>query len=190
MRKEIERVKMAIEKAEKSDVAVISSGDAGVYGMAGLVLQLCNDKEIEVEVIPGITSAMAAAAVLGAPLMHDFCNISLSDLLTPYDLIKKRVHMASEGDFVIVIYNPKSKGRPYYLRECLDIIAKYRSDKTPVGMVKNAKRDNQEVILTTLKEFDCEKADMKSIVIVGNSNTYVENGKMITPRGYERKMSC
>lgn len=190
MKKEIDRVKEAIQIVEntKEQVSIISSGDAGVYGMAGLALQLCEEKEIEVVVIPGITASSAGASVLGAPLMHDYCHISLSDLLTPYERIQKRVELAAEADFVIALYNPRSKGRSQYLEQMLAIIQKYRSHKTPVGMVKNALRDEQEMYIDTIEFFDCTKVDMRSIVIIGNSSTYIKDGKMITPRGYERKM--
>ena len=190
MRSEIERVKLAISAAkdEKNKVAIISSGDSGIYGMAGLAYKLCEGTDIEIEVIPGITAASAAASVLGAPLMHDYCSISLSDLLTPYGLIEKRVRLAAEGDFVIALYNPRSRGRESYLQNMIDIIRKSRSSGNPVGLVKNALRDTQEIHINTLVEFDCTLADMRSIVIVGNSNTYVKDGKMITPRGYERKL--
>src|SRR3712207_5093589 len=120
MKGEEERCRKAIELAEDKVVSVISTGDSGIYGMAGLILQLKNDAAIEI--IPGVTASSAAASVLGAPLMHDNCNISLSDLMTPYDLIKKRVKNAADGDFIISLYNPKSKGRPHYLAECMDII--------------------------------------------------------------------
>ena len=190
MRSEIERVKLAIEAAgdEKNKVAIISSGDAGVYGMAGLALKLAEDTDIGIEVIPGITASSAAAAVLGAPLMHDYCSISLSDLLTPYELIEKRVRLAAEGDFVVAFYNPRSRGREGYLQNMMDIIKQCRDETTPVGIVKCALRDGQETYIGTLGGFDCTLADMKSIVIVGNSNTYVKDGKMVTPRGYERKL--
>jgi precorrin-3B C17-methyltransferase len=190
MRSEIERVKLAISAAEddKNKVAIISSGDSGIYGMAGLAYKLCEGKDIEIEVIPGITAASAAASVLGAPLMHDYCSISLSDLLTPYELIEKRVKLAAAGDFVIALYNPRSRGRESYLQNMIDIIKQSRGEDTPVSLVKSALRDGQEVHVSTLGEFDCTLADMRSIVIIGNSNTYVKDGKMITPRGYERKL--
>ena len=190
MRSEIERVKLAISAAEddKNKVAIISSGDSGIYGMAGLAYKLCEGKDIEIEIIPGITAASAAASVLGAPLMHDYCSISLSDLLTPYELIEKRVKLAAAGDFVIALYNPRSRGRESYLQNMIDIIKQSRGEDTPVGLVKSALRDGQEVHVSTLGTFDCTLADMKSMVIIGNSNTYVKDGKMITPRGYERKL--
>ena len=151
--------------------------------MAGLILQLRVDEEVEV--IPGVTASSAAASVLGAPLMHDNCNISLSDLMTPYELIKKRVELAAQGDFVISFYNPKSKGRPNYLRENIDIIRKHRAGTVPIAVVKNALRDGQEVNISTLDTFDENIVDMMSIVIIGNSQSYVLDGKFITPRGYK-----
>lgn len=183
MKGEEERCKKAIELAEDKIVSVVSTGDSGIYGMAGLILQLKN--EAEVEVIPGVTASSAAASVLGAPLMHDNCNISLSDLMTPYELIKKRVENAADADFVISLYNPKSKGRPHYLGECLDIVKKYREGNTPIGVVRNALREGQEIKIFTLDNFDPEVVDMFSIVIIGNSQSYIENGRIITPRGYK-----
>lgn len=187
MRGEIERVRKAIEIAKEGrNVAVISSGDAGVYAMAGLVLELL-DEEIPVKVVSGVTASTAAAAILGAPLMHDFCHISLSDLMTPYELIKKRVDLAGQGDFVICFYNPRSQGRKDYLKEAFDLLMKYKSEDTVVGLVKNASRANEEKAFYTLGTMDFEKVDMTSIVIVGNASTYMKDGKMITKRGYENK---
>lgn len=182
---EIERCKKALELSRDKVVSIISTGDSGIYGMAGLILELRNDEIVEI--IPGVTASSAAASLLGAPLMHDNCNISLSDLLTPYEKIKKRVELAAEGDFVISLYNPRSNGRPNYLRECIDIISKYRNAKTPVGIVKNALRNNQEIRLFTLDSIDENVVDMLSIVIIGNSHTFMKNDKIITPRGYENK---
>lgn len=186
MTKEIDRCKEALRLSKDHIVSLVSTGDAGVYGMAGLALELRVDEEIEI--IPGITAACSAASVLGAPLMHDHCNISLSDLMTPYSLIQKRVKAAAEADFVISLYNPKSKGRPYYLSESMDIIKEYRDSGTPVGIVKNALRDGQEVTVTTLGEFKDDHVDMMSIVVIGNSTSYIKDGKFITKRGYENKM--
>lgn len=184
MKGEEERCRKAIELAkDNKTVSVISTGDAGIYGMAGLILQLENTSDVEI--IPGVTASSAAASVLGAPLMHDNCNISLSDLMTPYELIKKRVELAAEGDFVISLYNPKSMGRPHYLRECLELVKKHREGKTPIGVVKNALRDGQEVRIFTLDNFDENVVDMFSIVIIGNSQSYAENNRIITPRGYK-----
>lgn len=180
---EEERCKKALELCKDKVVSVISTGDSGIYGMAGLILQLRSDEEVEI--IPGVTASSAAASVLGAPLMHDNCNISLSDLMTPYELIKKRVENAAESDFIISLYNPKSKGRPHYLRENIDIVRKYRSGNVPIAVVKNALRDGQEVNLFTLDTFDENIVDMFSIVIIGNSQSYVQDGKFITPRGYK-----
>ena len=186
MKQETERVKKAVEISKTGKtVAVISSGDAGVYGMAGLVLELAEDETVGI--ISGVTASTAAAAVLGAPLMHDFCHISLSDLLTPLNLIYKRIKLASEGDFVICIYNPRSKGRPDYLKNAFEIMKEYKSGSTPVGIVKNACRENQEVRICTMDTIDYESVDMFSIVIVGNSSTYVKNNRIITKRGYETK---
>ncbi|WXR60832.1 precorrin-3B C(17)-methyltransferase [Peptostreptococcaceae bacterium AGR-M142] len=188
MKKEMERCKKAIEEAKKGKkVAVISSGDAGIYGMAGLILELVSKEEekIEVKVVTGVTSSIQAASVLGAPLMHDFCHISLSDLLTPWDLIKKRVKLAAEGDFVICFYNPRSKGRPDNLKIAFEIMSEYKDLDTPVGIVKNAGRENEEKIITTIDDIDFEDVDMTTMVIVGNNTTFISNGKMITKRGYE-----
>ncbi|HHX61199.1 MAG TPA: precorrin-3B C(17)-methyltransferase [Epulopiscium sp.] len=185
MTKEIDRCKEALRLSKDHIVSLISTGDAGVYGMAGLALELRVDEEIEV--IPGITAACSAASVLGAPLMHDHCNISLSDLMTPYELIQKRIKNAAEADFVISLYNPRSKGRPHYLMESIDIIRQYRDKSTPVGIVKNALREGQVSTLTTLENFDDTKVDMMSIVVIGNSTSYIKDGRFITKRGYENK---
>lgn len=182
MRGEEERCKKAIELAQDKVVSVVSTGDSGIYGMAGLILQIENHENVEI--IPGITASSAAASVLGAPLMHDNCNISLSDLMTPYELIKKRVDLAAQGDFIISFYNPKSKGRPHYLKECIEIIKKSRDGKAPIGVVRNALRDDQKVTIMTLDTFDDSMVDMFSMVIIGNSQSYIENGRIITPRGY------
>lgn len=187
MKQEIDRVKKAVEISKTGKtVAVISSGDAGVYGMAGLVLELAEGEDVRI--ISGVTASTAAAAVIGAPLMHDFCHISLSDLLTPLNLIYKRVSLASEGDFVICLYNPRSKGRPDYLKSAFEIMKKHKSGSTPVGIVKNAERENQRISICTIDTIDYESVDMLSIVIVGNSSTYIKNNKIITKRGYENKL--
>jgi precorrin-3B C17-methyltransferase len=189
MKGEEVRCTHALKEAENKVVSIISTGDAGIYGMAGLILQLNTEDNVEVEVIPGVTASSAAASVVGAPLMHDNCNISLSDLMTPYDLIKKRVSLAAEGDFVISLYNPRSMGRPKYLRECINLIAVHRKETTPVAVVKNALRDGQEIRLFTLGTFEESVVDMFSIVIIGNSQSYIKNGKFITPRGYSSAVS-
>ena len=183
MRGEEARCKKALELSKDNTVALISTGDSGIYGMAGLILQMQNDEVVEV--IPGVTASSAAGSVIGAPLMHDNCNISLSDLMTPYELIKKRVRNAADADMIISLYNPRSKGRPHYLREAIEIIKEYRDLNTPVAVVRHALRDGQEYKLFNLENFDEEVVDMFSIVIVGNSQSFVKEGKFITPRGYD-----
>lgn len=187
MTREVERCRLVLEKAlEGKNVALVSSGDSGIYGMAGLMLEIveASGKEIEVEVIPGITAATAAAAVLGAPITHDFAVISLSDLLTPWELIQKRISCAAEGDFVICIYNPKSKGRSDYIDVARDLVLKHRNKETPVGIVRNAGRLDEKGYITTLDKMLDFEIDMFTTVIIGNSNTVIKSGKMITPRGY------
>jgi precorrin-3B C17-methyltransferase len=183
MKGEEERCREALKLSKDKNVALISTGDSGIYGMAGLILELREDEEVEI--IPGITASSAAASILGAPLMHDNCNISLSDLMTDYQDIKKRVKLAAEGDFVISLYNPKSKGRPHYLMEAIEIIKEFRGENTPVGVVKNALREGQEYWVTTLKDFTDEEVNMFSIVIIGNSKSFIKDGFFITPRGYK-----
>lgn len=192
MTDEIRRCQMAIAKAmEGKNTAVVSSGDAGVYGMAGLVLELLAEdplgEEVTVEVIPGIPALTAAGALLGAPLMHDFSVISLSDLMTPWEVIQSRVEAAAKADFVIVIYNPRSKKRNWQLELALDLIRKYRDPETPVGMVRNAMRESQSVRISELAKLDPSEVDMLSILVVGNSQTRVIRDKMVTPRGYMEK---
>jgi precorrin-3B C17-methyltransferase len=179
---EEERCRKALELAKDKIVSVISTGDAGIYGMAGLILELRNDEEVEI--IPGVTASSSAGSVLGAPLMHDNCNISLSDLMTPYEDIKKRVRLAAEGDFIISLYNPKSKKRITYLREAIDTIKEFRPANTPVAVVKNALREGQSINIYTIENFDDSEVDMFSIVIVGNSKSFMKDGFFITPRGY------
>ena len=181
MRGEEARCRKALELSkEDNTVALISTGDSGIYGMAGLILQMQKDENVEI--ITGVTASSAAGSVVGAPLMHDNCNISLSDLMTPYELIKKRVRNAADADMIISLYNPRSKGRPHYLREAIEIIKEYRDLNTPVAVVRHALRDGQEYKLFNLENFD---VDMFSIVIVGNSQSFVKEGKFITPRGYD-----
>ena len=185
MRGEEERCREALELSKDKKVALISTGDSGIYGMAGLILEMRKDENVEI--IPGIRASSAAGSVLGAPLMHDNCNISLSDLMTPYEDIKKRVRLAAEGDFVISLYNPKSKGRPHYLRECVDIIKEFRGEETPIAVVRNALREGESKEIFTLKDFNDEVVDMFSIVIIGNSKSYIKDGYFVTPRGYKIK---
>jgi len=192
MKGEIRRCRMAIEKALAGmDTALVSSGDAGIYGMAGLVLELLADQDLPdkvgVEVIPGIPALSAAAALLGAPLMHDFAVISLSDLMTPWEIIRQRVEAAAKADFVLVIYNPKSGKRDWQLEEVRKLILKFRGGHTPVGIVRNATRAGESIHITTLSRLDEIQVDMLSIIMVGNSMTRTLGGGMVTPRGYMEK---
>lgn len=188
MTQEVDRCReVARLAATGATVALVSSGDAGIYGMAGIMLEVLEKQKLDipVEIIPGVSASAAAAACLGAPLMHDFVTVSLSDLLTPWELIKKRVRLAAEGDFVLAIYNPKSKQRVTQIIEVREILLKFRSPDTPVGIVRNALRSGQEVQISTLAEFTNEKIDMLSTVIVGNSQTKVLGKYLVTPRGYQ-----
>ena len=192
MMQEIDRCQLAIDEAVHTDTVVISSGDAGVYGMAGLVLELllarpAAERPAWGGVIAGISAVNAAAAVLGAPLMHDFAVISLSNLLTPWELIERRVDMAAEGDFVLALYNPKSKKRVENIERVREILLKYRDPQTPVGIVTAATRPDEKKVLSTLADFTKEDINMFSLVVIGNSQTYVKEGWMITPRGYGNK---
>ena len=190
MMQEIERCKLAVDETlAGKNVAVISSGDAGIYGMAGLVVEMILDLPEEnrpqFEVIAGVSVVNAAAAILGAPLMHDFAVISLSDLMTPWQVIKKRILCAAQGDFVIALYNPKSKRRVTQLEEVQKILLEYREKNTPVGIVTNAGREGESKIISTLEKFLREEINMFSLVLIGNSQTFVKAGFMITPRGYQ-----
>ena len=200
MRKEIERCEAAIEFASRgSRVVIISSGDAGIYGMAGLIFDLCKEKKLcvshdwedstenpdfTIEVIPGVAAFNAAASAVGAPLMHDFAAISLSDHLTPWEVIEKRLNAAAEADFVMAIYNPRSKSRPDLLLQAQQVLSRHRPSTTPVAIVRRAMREGEWHCLTTLGDIPYEEVDMQSVLIVGNSNTYVWKGWMVTPRGY------
>ncbi|HWP95272.1 MAG TPA: precorrin-3B C(17)-methyltransferase [Syntrophomonadaceae bacterium] len=184
MRKEIDRARAALEIALSGRVAaVVSSGDPGVYGMAGIVLEIAGDA-VPVEVIPGVTAATSAAAILGAPLMHDFAVISLSDLLTPWETIEKRLTVSAIGDFVIVLYNPRSQGRKQQIEMARSILLQHKDAKTPVGIVQNAKRQGESMVITTLQDMLQEEINMQTTVFIGNSQTRVQNGRMLTPRGY------
>ncbi len=189
MRHEQERCLAAIAKAKAGQcTSIVCSGDAGVYGMSGLILELLAKENlldsIAVEVIPGIPAVCGAAALLGAPLMHDFACVSLSDLLTPWQRITQRLHAAFSADFVVALYNPRSRGRQGHLEEALQIAKKYHSLDTPVGIVRNAYRPEQEVRICTLGDFPCNAVDMLSLVLVGNSHTKHLGPYMVTPRGY------
>jgi precorrin-3B C17-methyltransferase len=189
MMQEVERCEAAVEQAKAGKrVVVISSGDPGIYGMAGLVLELVVKlpamMQPKVRIIPGVSAVGSAAAVLGAPLMHDFVVISMSDLMTPWELIEKRVKAAAEADFVIAIYNPKSIRRTGQIEKVREIVLQHRAATTPVGVVRSVSRPDQEVVITTLERFTQEKIDMFTTVIIGNSQTFHSGNFMITPRGY------
>ena len=187
MTKEVDRCIDVLKLAkEGKNVALISSGDAGVYGMAGIMLEIA-DGEVEVEIIPGVTATNAAAAIVGAPVMHDYVTIRLSNLLTDWELIKKRLELAAQGDFVVSIYNPKSRGRVTQIEEAREIMLKYKPKTTPVAIVRNAGREDEEHVVTTLDEMLNHEINMLTIVIIGNANTFIKDGKMITPRGYSNK---
>lgn len=192
MMQERERALSAINLAlQGKKVCVISSGDPGVYGMASIILEILKDsdrKNMDIEIVPGIIAATACAALLGAPLSHDFCAISLSDLLTPKKEIINKLRLAAKADFVIVLYNPKSKKRTILLKKAWGIASKFRKPDTPVGIIRNAYRDKQDIKIVKLKEAPfIEDIDMSTTIIVGNSKTYIKNGYIITPRGYEIK---
>lgn len=190
MMQEVDRVNKAFDLAESGqDVVLVSGGDPGIYAMAGLVYEVAALRQAgtEIRVIAGIAALNSCAERLGAPLMHDFAAVSLSDLLTPWNLIEKRVRAAAEADFVLVIYNPRSKKRDWQLQRALAIVSAHRSGSTPVGMVRGATRENEEIVISRLDNFNPEAADMQSTIIIGNSHTYISDGKMITPRGYGDK---
>lgn len=201
MKAEIDRCQTAIDQALAGRrVALVSSGDAGIYGMAGLVLEICAARNLAVgrpepggraalwlEVIPGIPALAAGAALLGGPLMHDFAAISLSDLLTPWEVIRQRVEAAAHADFVIVLYNPKSRKRDWQLKTVVEMLLRQRPPETPVGLVSRAMREGEAVTLTTLKDLPEQQVDMQTIIIVGNSQTFRYGRYMVTPRGYLAK---
>lgn len=189
MGREIERCLLAIEKALTGQtVALVSSGDSGIYGMAGLVYELLAGQftgvELDVRVIPGISAANASAALLGAPLMNDWASISLSDALTPWEMIERRLHAAGEGDFVIALYNPKSRARPRNLEKAIEVLRNYRGVETLVGIATNAYREGERTKITTLGQLAEEDVDMFTTVIVGNSFTQEIDGFLVTVRGY------
>ena len=186
MRQEVERCRMAFEEAKKGKkTAMVCSGDAGIYGMAGLMYEVGEeDPEIEIEVVPGVTAALGGSAVLGAPMSHDCCLISLSDLLTPWEMIEKRIRSAADADLVIALYNPSSKKRKTYLSRACQMILEYKSEDTVCGIVKNIAREGEEMKILTLKELVQEQTDMFSTVFIGNRDTKVIRGHMVTPRGY------
>ncbi|SMF01834.1 precorrin-3B C17-methyltransferase [Desulfovibrio gilichinskyi] len=192
MMAEVERCRRAVDEAVAGrNVAMVCSGDPGIYAMAGLVMELLEThdffSDICFEVIPGIPAFAAAAALLGAPLMHDFASVSLSDLLTPWDKIEKRIRCAADADFVIAIYNPRSKKRAGHLIDAINIIKLFRRGSTPVGIVNRAYREGQKVQLVTLDTVNEQDVDMQTVLIIGNSSTREVAGKMLTPRGYAGK---
>ena len=195
MKREKARAEEAYNYAtEGKVVTVISSGDAGIYGMAPLIYEMKREKgsDISIEALPGISAFQKAASLLGAPVGHDFCVISLSDLMTPWELIEKRIKAAASADFITAIYNPKSEGRYWQLYRLIEIFLQERDPQTPVGFVRQAGREEQEVTITTLTDFDPEQVDMFTVILIGNSQTYQFENKMITPRGYygEIKMAA
>ena len=187
MRQEQDRCKLAFEEAMTGKVvALVCSGDAGVYGLSGLMLEIGRDyPECNVEVIAGVTAAVSGAAVLGAPLIHDFALISLSDLMTPWEKIEKRLHCAVTADFVMVLYNPSSKKRADYLQRACEIILSEQSEDTICAIVENIGREGERAKILTLKELKEEKVNMFTTVFIGNSQTRVVGNQMVTPRGYQ-----
>lgn len=186
MRKEVDRVRLALETAAQGrTVALVCSGDAGVYGMSGLCEELLAQYPgVELETVPGVSAVLSGAAILGAPLMHDFAVISLSDLLTPWETIEKRLLMAAEADFVICLYNPSSHKRHDYLARACDLVLQFASPETVCGIARNIGREGEQTQVLTLKELRDTEVDMFSTVFIGNSRTKNINGKMVTPRGY------
>ena len=190
MKKERERAEQAFLLAEQGKtVVVISSGDAGLYGMAPLIYEMRRERQSAIEIVslPGISAFQKAASLLGAPIGHDMCIISLSDLMTPWEVIERRIKAAAVGDFVTAVYNPKSHGRYWQLYRLQELFLKYRAADTPVGYVRQAGREDQMVKVTTVEAFDPEDVDMFTVILIGNSQSYLCDGKMITPRGYFRE---
>ena len=190
MKREQERAEQAFELAEQGKtVVVISSGDAGIYGMVPLIYEMKAERHSDVKVVslPGISAFQKAASLLGAPIGHDMCIVSLSDLMTPWEVIERRIKSAAVGDFVTAVYNPKSHGRYWQLYRLQELFLKHRSADTPVGYVRQAGRKEQDIKVTTLGEFDPEDVDMFTIILIGNSQSYIADGKIITPRGYYRE---
>lgn len=190
MKRERDRAQQAFELAEQGKtVVVISSGDAGIYGMTPLIYEMKRERgsDVEIQSLPGISAFQKAASLLGAPIGHDMCIISLSDLMTPWEVIERRIKAAAVGDFVTAIYNPKSNGRYWQLYRLVELFMQQRSAETPVGYVRQAGRDEQEIKVTTLGEFDPEDVDMFTVILIGNSQSYISNGLIVTPRGYYRE---
>ena len=193
MKKERERAEEAFRLAEEGKtVLVISSGDAGIYGMGPLVYEMRRQRQssVEIESLPGISAFQKAASLLGAPIGHDLCIISLSDLMTPWEVIERRIRAAAEGDFVTAVYNPKSHGRYWQLYRLQELFLAVRSGDTPLGYVRQAGRPEQEVTITTLANFDPEAVDMFTVILIGNSQSYIDGDQIITPRGYYREQQA
>lgn len=197
MTQELDRAGAALDLALAGErVAIVSGGDPGIYAMAGVVFELARARalsfgagpdQLQIEVVPGIPALAAAAALLGAPLTHDFACISLSDRLTPWEVIAKRLALAAQADLVIVLYNPKSRGRHWQYGQACQILKQVHSPDTPVGLVTNAGRDGEKIVLTTLGPAETADVDMHTIAIIGNSQTFLYQGRMVTPRGYMNK---
>ena len=190
MKKERQRAEQAFELAEQGKtVVVISSGDAGIYGMTPLIYEMKRERQSDIEIVSlsGISAFQKAASLLGAPIGHDMCIISLSDLMTSWEVIERRIVAAAVGDFVTAVYNPKSHGRYWQLYRLVELFLQHRSPDTPVGYVRQAGREEQVVKVTTLGAFDPEDVDMFTVIIIGNSQSYISDGKIITPRGYYRE---
>lgn len=195
MTKELERAALAVDKARAGQVvALISGGDPGIYAMAAVVFELARARGLglgqgglAIQVVPGVPAVAAAAALLGAPLSHDFACISLSDRLTPWELIERRLDLTARADLVIALYNPKSKGRDWQYGRALELLSRHREPATPVGVVSRAQRPGQAVLLTSLAEAPQAPVDMQTIVIIGNSQSFTYQGRMVTPRGYVAK---
>ncbi len=188
MTREVERCRMALDEAAAGEtVGIVCSGDAGVYGMAGLIYELAEEyPPMEIEIVPGVTAASSGAAVLGAPLMHDFAIISLSDLLTPWEKIENRLRAAAMADFAVCLYNPSSRKRAGYMARACEIMMEHQDGSLVCGYVRNIGREGETAVLTTLAELATAELDMFTTVFIGNSETRVINGKMVTPRGYRK----
>ncbi|NKE73579.1 precorrin-3B C(17)-methyltransferase [Candidatus Manganitrophus noduliformans] len=194
MTEEIDRARVAVDRAQKGErVAIVSSGDVGIYGMAGLIFEILSEigwkpgGDFSVEVIPGITALSAVASLVGAPLTHDFAAVSLSDLLTPWAVIEKRLHAAGEGDFVIALYNPQSKRRDWQLKRAQEILLQYKVPDTPVAVVKSAYREGERIVLTTLDRMAEAEVGMLTTILIGNASTFRYLDFLVTPRGYSGK---
>ncbi len=194
MTEEIDRARAAVDRAQKGErVAIVSSGDVGIYGMAGLIFEILAEigwkpgEGFSVEVIPGITALSAVASLVGAPLTHDFAAVSLSDLLTPWAVIEKRLHAVGEADFVIALYNPQSKRRDWQLKKAQEILLKYKAADTPVAVVKSAYREGERIVLTTLDRMSEAEVGMLTTILIGNASTFRYLDFLVTPRGYSGK---